>query len=94
MSNIPDINSLLDLARMKITDKEKEKLENDIKGILDYVEQIEEASVDMDVRAKTGVLYNVMRDDVSPHESGMYTDLILQSAPVTKDGYIQVKKII
>ncbi len=94
MSDKPDIDNLLELARMEITDVEKEKLENEIKGILDYVEQIQEASVDIDITPTIGTPHNVMREDTDPHESGVYTDVLMKSAPVTKDGYIKVQKIL
>ena len=40
-----------------------------------------------------GVL-NVMREDVNPHESGLYTEKILEQAPTREGNYIKVKKIL
>ena len=41
-----------------------------------------------------GDIYNVMREDANPNESGMYTEIILAEAPATQDGYLKVKQIL
>jgi len=35
-----------------------------------------------------------MREDESPHESGLYTDDIVAQFPDKKDNYLKVKKIM
>jgi len=35
-----------------------------------------------------------MREDVKPHESGIYTKKVLEQAPMNEGYYIKVKKIL
>ena len=91
-----DIEKLGDLARIKLSEKEKETLKTDIEAILGYVSQIKEVSSDIerDMSGKNETLINVMREDENPHESGLYTEKILENAPEREGDYIKVKKIL
>ena len=86
------IKQLADLARIEISDAEVEKLKHDFEGILAYVDQIE--SVEVDDVEPVYFVTNALRDDDNPHESGLYTEVILAGAPAVKDGFIKVKKIL
>ena len=86
------IKQLADLARIEVTEAEIEKLHSDFEGILAYVDQIE--SVNVEDITPTYFVKNVLREDIDPHTSGLYTKDILDSAPSTKDGFIKVKKIL
>jgi aspartyl-tRNA(Asn)/glutamyl-tRNA(Gln) amidotransferase subunit C len=88
------IKKLLSLARIEVSDEEKEKLRQDVENILGYVGEIEKAAVQIDSTPKAGELKNVMREDKEPHESGLYSEKILREAPERKDDYISVKKIL
>ena len=91
-----DIEKLGDLARIKLSEEEKETLKIDIEAILGYVSQIKEVSSDIerDMSGKNETLINVMREDENPHESGLYTEKILENAPEREGDYIKVKKIL
>ena len=39
-------------------------------------------------------LRNVLREDSKPHETGIYTDKLLEQAPNKGNNYIKVKKIL
>lgn len=87
-----DIDRLAKLSRLSLTDEEKEKIALEFDSILGYVSEIEKVSVGERV-LEAGALRNVMREDGEPHESGLYTEAILNDAPDTEDGYLKVKQV-
>ena len=92
--NIKDIENLAALARLELTEKEKEGLLSDMDSILGYVKQIEEMKVE-EVEAEYGV-YNVWRED-SPAVASVESfsrEFITEQFPSSKDGFLKVKKIL
>ncbi len=87
-----DLDKLAKLSRLSLTDEEKEKLALEFDSILGYVSEIEKVSVGERV-LEAGLLRNIMREDGEPHESGLYTEAILNNAPDTEDGYLKVKQV-
>lgn len=81
----PDIEKLALLARIKLTPKEKEKLQKEFEAILDYISKLKEVDVsginDEEVDRTTD-LKNVMREDENFHK------------PAESKGYIKVKHIL
>jgi aspartyl/glutamyl-tRNA(Asn/Gln) amidotransferase C subunit len=91
----PDIKALLRLARIDISAEEEEKLAADSEKILGFVEEVQKAHGEGGKSEPTpGVPFNVFRDDVNPHETGIYTDAILANAPGREGNYVKVKKIL
>ena len=89
--NIKDVENLAELAKLELSQEEKESLLHDMEGILEYVKQIEEVEVG-DVKAND-TNYNVWREDVSaPREFSK--DLIIEQFPASQDGFLKVKKIL
>jgi aspartyl-tRNA(Asn)/glutamyl-tRNA(Gln) amidotransferase subunit C len=83
---------LAKLARIEISSEEAESLSHEFDAILGYVSDVKNvahAEDSVDLRLK-----NVLRDDSNPHESGIYTEKLLEEAPERKDNYIKVKKIL
>jgi aspartyl-tRNA(Asn)/glutamyl-tRNA(Gln) amidotransferase subunit C len=91
-----EIEKLGDLARIKLSEEEKKGLKTDIESILGYVSEIQKVSSDLerDTTSQKDELINVMREDTEPHESGLYTEKILENAPERKGDYVKVKKIL
>lgn len=89
------IAHLAHLARIKVTDQEKESLKEDLEKILAYVEEVGQVETDS-VRssATQAVQPNIVRDDVITAPVGHYTKDLIDAAPKHKDNYITVKKII
>ena len=87
------IEKLAKLARLKLSTEEKKKFAKEIGAILEYVGQIKEAGAEA-VERKTPELRNVMRADENPHESGINTEDLLNSAPEREGEYVKVKKIL
>ena len=92
MSQNVDVRALAKLARLDVSDEELAKLEKQIPEILAFVETIQKVSADAP-DAESG-LRNVMRDDVHPHETGLYTENLLKAAPAQKNNQIAVKQVI
>ncbi|OGD67186.1 hypothetical protein A2442_02220 [Candidatus Campbellbacteria bacterium RIFOXYC2_FULL_35_25] len=90
---IKDIEKLAELARIEMSQQEKEKILGEMDSILGFIDQIQGAKVDINGR-EAGEVRNIMREDGDPHESGKYTKDILKGAPKTRDGYVEVKKIL
>lgn len=80
-----DIEKLALLARIKLTSKEKEKLQKEFGAILEYVSKLKEVDVSGINEAEAGKimdLENVTREDENAHE------------PMMKSGYIKVKHVL
>ena len=87
-----DVKALAKLARLEVSDDELVRLEKEIPAILGFVETIQKVATDAEGHGDG--LHNVMREDVNPHESGIYTDDLLKAAPATQDNQIVVKQVI
>ncbi len=87
------IEKLATLARIALTSEEKASFVKEIDSILAYVNQIQEVSGNTGANEREGVR-NVMRDDSNPHESGIFTEDAVLSAPEKERNLIKVKKII
>lgn len=88
-----DIEKLAKLSRLKLTESEKEKYLKDMESILAYVGQINAAPI-KNLKPEAGAVRNVMREDDSSHESGIFTDALLKLAPRSESGRVKVKKIL
>lgn len=90
---IKDVEHLASLARVAVSDNEKNDLKNDLEEILSFVSQVKEATVDS-LTPEIGTHYNVMRADEHPHEAGIFSEDLLSSAPSRNENHIVVKKIL
>jgi aspartyl/glutamyl-tRNA(Asn/Gln) amidotransferase C subunit len=77
-----------------VSAEEKESLRKSMDSILNYVEQVQKVSKDLGSERKAGLLRNVMREDNNPHESGIFTEVLLSAAPKRDGQYLKVKKIL
>lgn len=92
--DIKDVEKLAELARIELSQAEKEALLSDMKGVLDYVKVIEGVEVDgEEVEYET---YNVWREDL-PRVAGeelFSREIITDQFPDSQDGFLKVKKIL
>ena len=90
--------ALAKLARIEISDTEAESLSKEFDAILGYVGEIKKIADPSQPSPKLGEgkggVYNIMREDENPHESGIHTEKILKEAPDREGDYIKVKKIL
>lgn len=95
MITIEEIENLAALSRIALTDEEKERMQSEFDAILGYVASISKVSATFEKSTRSIVAtVNVMREDVSPHESGIYTSALIGAAPRREGNYIRVKKIL
>jgi aspartyl-tRNA(Asn)/glutamyl-tRNA(Gln) amidotransferase subunit C len=89
--NIQDVENLAELAKLELSQAEKESMLHDMEGILGYVKQVEEVEVG-DIKS-TNPHYNSWREDVE--ESRDFSrDSIVEQFPDSKEGFLKVKKIL
>lgn len=89
--DIKDVEKLAELARIELSQEEKEPLLRDMKGILEYVKQIEEVKIE-DTKPEYA-LHNVWREDeIKTLEFSR--ELIAKQFPDSQDGFLKVKKIL
>ena len=90
-----DIKHLANLAKIELTDEEISMYVKDIPDILKFVDQLQEVDVEDDNgKVESALVRNVFREDENPHESGLYTEDLLKEAPKSRDGYVEVKKVL
>lgn len=81
------------LARLGLTDAEKERLRDQLSSVLDHISMLEEVDTDaIPPTAQVIELQSVMRDDeVVP---SLPRELVLLNAPRQEDGYIVVNAVL
>lgn len=90
-----DIDNLANLARIALSETEKDKLQKDMESILGYIGELQKApGLTEEHVPENYYLRNVMREDVEPFESGTNTEAILSQAPKRRGDYFVVKKIL
>jgi aspartyl-tRNA(Asn)/glutamyl-tRNA(Gln) amidotransferase subunit C len=88
---IKDVENLAELARIELSEEEKQSLLLDMEGILAYIKQIEEVKLD-EVNPKYEH-YNSWREDEGI-EREFSKDLIIGQFPNSQDNFLKVKKIL
>lgn len=89
------IEHIAKLARIELTEKEKEKFSTELSSILDYIDklnQIDTAKIEP-ISQVTG-LENITRHDESRVKNRESREKILGEAPAKKGDYFKVPKIL
>jgi aspartyl-tRNA(Asn)/glutamyl-tRNA(Gln) amidotransferase subunit C len=89
-----EINHLLELARIKISSQEKEKISGDLEKILDYVNQLQEVDT-KGVEPMTGgtMIENVYREDEINEQRQYSKDKLKNSAFDTEGDYFKIPPV-
>lgn len=92
MITVKDVEHVAKLARLELTDKEKELYTKQLGDVLKYVEQMNEVDTS-DVKPMTQVVdfCNVMREDVPNLE--ISKEALMSNAPDEENGFFKVPKI-
>lgn len=88
-----DIEHLSALARVGVSEAEKEGLAKDLDSVLAYVSEVSKITTESDTIPRAGLLRNVMREDGDAYPGGEWTDAILANAPHKEDEYFKVGQI-
>lgn len=87
-----EVEHIATLARLRLTEEEKEKYSGQLSGILDYVEKLSAVDTsDVEPTSQVTGLTNITRAD-QVIESGISEELVA-CAPKSADGYVVVPKI-
>ena len=88
-----DVESIAELARLYLTEEEKEDLTDVLNSILDYFDKLSELDTD-NVEPLTHILpvQNVMRDDTVRASLGQ--EKALENAPKRDRGHFVIPKVI
>jgi aspartyl-tRNA(Asn)/glutamyl-tRNA(Gln) amidotransferase subunit C len=92
-----EVRRLATLARIDIGDAEAENLSKEFDSILGYVADVKNAVSETQAKEPKSLhypLHNILRDDNYAHESGQFTNDILNNAPAREGDFVRVKKIL
>lgn len=96
-----EVEKIAELARIKLSEKEKEKFSFELSEILDYVEKINKAhNKDIPATSQVTGLKNILRADKATEITHPEKDknqsriAMLKNAPSQQDGYIKVRAVL
>jgi len=90
-----EVEHVAKLARLGLTEKEKEKFSQELSAILDFVEKLNEVKTDkIEPTAQVTGLVNVYRQDKGREKTKPETDKLLDLAPETENRQIKVKAVL
>lgn len=88
---LKDVENLAELARIEISEEEKQAILKDMEGILGYVKQIEGVELeDFEIEHSS---YNSWRED-EPTDRDFSLDSIKKQFPDSQGDFLKVKKIL
>ncbi|MDO3681662.1 Asp-tRNA(Asn)/Glu-tRNA(Gln) amidotransferase subunit GatC [Paenibacillus ehimensis] len=90
---VKDVEHVAALARLELSDREKEQFTEQLNAILKYAEQLEQLNTDdVEPTSHAMPLVNVMREDeVRP---SLPIEKVLLNAPDEEDGQIKVPAVL
>lgn len=90
-----DVKKIANLARIKISVEEEEKIQKDISSILGYIDTLSEVDVSgVKPTAHAADIFNIVREDGEGLLDEETAVGIVKSAPDCEDGFIKVKAIL
>lgn len=81
------------LARIKIEDNEVAELRDELSGILDWVEQLNEVDTE-NVAPMTRVAEHKLKKRKDEVTAGDIADVVVKNAPQSEDDYFVVPKVV
>ncbi len=89
-----ELEHLANLARIKLTEADKQSLTREFDSILNYVDQLKKVEVSLETEGRVGAVKNVVRDDVPQDSTNEERERLLKEAPDREGDFIAVKKIL
>jgi len=87
------VEYVANLARLNLTEQEKERLTEDMAEILAYVDKLNELDTSgVEPTSHVMPIYNVLREDVV--KESYDREIILENAPSKEDGCFKVPKVV
>lgn len=92
MITVKDVEHVAKLARLELTEEEKEKFTGQLGDVLKYVEQMNEVDTsNVEPMAHAIDFVNVTREDTVKYEQTK--EELMANAPEAEDGFFKVPKI-
>lgn len=92
MITVKDVEHVAKLARLELTEEEKEKFTRQLGDVLKYVEQMNEVdTIGVEPMAHAFDVVNVMREDKVVSEQTK--EALMANAPDEENGFFKVPKI-
>jgi len=96
MAKLPktEVEHIARLARIELSETEKQRYADQLSAILDYVEELKQLDIKdvPDVGQITGLTNQLAADEIRGCE--LSRDELLKNAPATEKGYIKVKSVL
>jgi len=91
-----EVEKLALLSRLKLSHEEKDLFARNLEEIVEYISHIEHvSSKDLsNSKGTVGKIFNILRPDENPHQSGIHTEELVSVAPDREGDWIKVKKIL
>jgi aspartyl-tRNA(Asn)/glutamyl-tRNA(Gln) amidotransferase subunit C len=86
------VNRIARLARLSFNDNEKQKLQEELSAILDFVDQLKEVEDKVIPEVFDSDSVNLMRDDIA--EEFTPPEEFLKQAPSREGDFIKVKNVL
>lgn len=92
MISIKDVEHVAKLARLELSEEEKEKFTKQLGAILEYAQQMNEIdTTGVEPMAHAIPVVNVMREDIPEYRQTK--EELMANAPVKENGFFRVPKI-
>lgn len=88
------LTGLGELARLELTAKEKLGLLKDLRGILNYVDQLKEVKTDKIEKSSGSAAAAIHWREDDQAQADFYSRELLVAARSVKDGYLRVKAVL
>jgi aspartyl-tRNA(Asn)/glutamyl-tRNA(Gln) amidotransferase subunit C len=88
---IDEVDRIAKLARLKFDDSDKQKLQQELSAILDYVDQLKEVGDKTGAEVYDSDALNLMRNDVAEVRE---PEEFLRQAPARQENFIKVKSVL
>ncbi len=87
---VEQVGHVAELARLGMTDAEKERLSGELSKILDYIDQLEQLDTSsVEPTAQVGGLLDILREDRVT--GSLSVEAALSNAPAADGGYFRVR---
>ena len=90
-----EIEHIANLARLKLTDKEKKLYQEQLSRVLEYFDQLKEVDTEsIEPTAQVTGLVNIMREDNIDNWEEEEKRVALEQAPEQENGQVKVKRVL
>ena len=90
-----DIDHIADLARLELSESEKEKFQTQLSDVLCYIEQLQEVdTIGVEATAQVTGLSNVYREDEVEEWDDYERQAAINEAPSVEERQIKVKRVL